>query len=422
MSTDQSSPVDNIAVEPSGADAMVNLGEMLDGKFKVLTILEADVDSFTLEALRVSDERAVIVRLLKPAAAAHKVISERFKSEANKLQLLVHHNVPRCTQVAITESGQPYAVLAYFRGYNLRQILNEESSLRIERAINIACQICAALTGAHRLGIVEHNLSPRNIYLSKVHNGLEVVRMPGVGFVETPPALGDTFMHGTQNLVQNDSIVYKSPEACLGRDLDERATVYSIGCLLYELLTGSVPFLGPTALETGNRHLKETALLLEDVRPDLRFPAPLQEILSKALHKESSERYSTILEMQHALKTIEVVDTPAVWVRPRRVHRDFKSPLPGHVSGQWNLISSAGTGIRKVSTSGTVGNQILWMCVLGCFAVLAIINAGNFLWLVPLLTAVLVRIIMYMVSASHFRGPVVSRQNEAKLSEKQLTK
>jgi serine/threonine protein kinase len=404
VSKDQSPRIDGFfTTTPAGGDATAQLGEMLDDKFKVLTVLEADIDSFTLEALRVSDERAVIVRLLKPAASAQKVIRDRFKNEANKLQLLVHHNVPRCNDISITESGQPYAVLAYFRGDSLRQILKEESSLRIERAINIVSQICAALTAAHRLGIVEHNLSPRNIYVTKVHNGLEVVKMPGVGFVETLPAVGDTFMHGTQSLTQNDSLVYKSPEGCLGRDLDERSTVYSIGCLLYELLTGSVPFLGQTALETGNRHLKETALLLEDVRPDLRFPTQLQEIVGKALKKEPAERYSTILGMQHALKAIEIVDVPAVWVKPRRVHRDFKSPPPGHVSGHWNLISSATSGVSKVPMIGSFESQIIWMCVFGFFAVLAIVNAGVYLWLLPLLTAALVRLAMYMVSVSKAR-------------------
>jgi serine/threonine-protein kinase len=420
---DKPTSVNKLAAASLGTDATRNLSEMLDGKFKVISVMESDIDSFTLEALRVLDERPVVVRLLRPAVSKHKVITDRFNAEANKLQLLIHHNVPRCCDISITESGQPYAVLAYFQGQSLRQILREESSLRIERAINVVSQICAALTAAHRLGIVENNLSPRNIYLAKVHDGLEIVKMPGLGFVETPPVISDTFMLGTQNLSQNDSIVYKSPEACLGRDLDERSTVYSIGCLLFELLTGSVPFLGPTALETGNRHLKETASLLDDVRPDLCFPALLQEVVAKALKKEPSERYERILEMQQALKAIEVFDSPAVWGRPRRVRRLPKSALPGHVSGQWNLISSVRTGVRKETTAGDVENQIIWMCGLGFFAVLAIINAGDFLWLMPLLIAIMVRVTMYMWSASKFpRLAAFQKSKTDSFPDKQLTK
>jgi serine/threonine protein kinase len=205
LSNDPSIPVESPAAAPTGGDALAKLSEMLDGKFKVLSVMESDVDSYTLEALRVSDERAVIVRLLKLAASNQKVISERFKNEASKRQLLVHHNVPRCIDQSNTESGQLYAVLVNFRGDSLRLIFQEQSCIRVERAIGITTQIWAALTAAHRLGVVEHSLSPRNIYLTSIQDGLETVKMLGVGFVETLPAVDDTFMHGTQSLVQNDS-------------------------------------------------------------------------------------------------------------------------------------------------------------------------------------------------------------------------
>jgi len=423
MSPEQPFFVDSASTARSGADAAANFARMLDGKFKVLTVLETDIDSFTLEVLRVSDERPVVLRLLKPAAAAHKVIANRFKNEANRLQLLVHHNVPHCSGIEVTESGQPYAILDYFQGRSLRQILREESSLRLARAVNIVVQVCAALTAAHRLGIAEHNLSPRNIYLLKVNDGVEVVKMPGLGFVETPPATGDTFIHKIQNLAHSDAIVYKSPEACLGGDLDERSSIYSLGCLLYELVTGSVPILGQTALETGNKHLSETALLLEDVRPDLCFPGPLQDIVSKALKKEPSERYLKITEMQHALRALEVVDMPVVWVRPRRERRYPKSIQPGHVSGRWNLISSVRSGVQTDSIAGSVENQIIWAFGLGFSGVLAVFGAGNFLWLLPLLVAIIIRLVMATMSVlNSSRLTPYKQKEEMTLPEKRLTK
>ena len=392
MSQEESSSTDKLIAAPS---LTATLSKMLDGKFKDLTVLESDVDSYTISGLRLDDDRTVIIRLLKPTAAAQAVIVERFNSEVNRLQALVHHNVPRCLDSAVTASGQPYAVFVSFSGRSLRSILDDESNLKIERAVNITKQVCAALTAAHRLEIVEHNLSPRNIYLTTVQGESDVVKMPAVGFVETAPAVGETFLHATPNFSQNDSVVYKSPEGCLGRNLDERSTVYSIACFLFELLTGTVPVLGRTALQTGNRHLKEKPMLLEEVRPDLRFPRELQDIISKALEKDSDDRYSTILQMQYALKKIEIIETPAVWTRPKRQVadiRNFKTILPGEITS-WNLITSHRSGVDTPDAPRGILGQIGAMFALGFWVVLLLINPNALIWVTPLIMLTLLRLI-----------------------------
>ncbi|HTR20180.1 MAG TPA: protein kinase [Gemmatimonadales bacterium] len=235
-------------------------------------------------------DRQVAVKVLHPELAA-TLGPERFLREIKVAARLSHPHI-----VSLHDSGEVggflYYVMPFIEGESLRDRLNREHQIPLDEALQITRHVASALAYAHSTGVVHRDIKPENVML---HQGEAVVTDFGIAKAVTSAA--------GNNLTQTGSAVgtpaYMSPEQAAGDPVDNRSDVYSLACMLYEMLTGRHPFEANTAQAMLVKHLTETAPSLRAVRADL--PPAVEQAVAKALAKKASDRFATAMEFAQAL-------------------------------------------------------------------------------------------------------------------------
>jgi serine/threonine-protein kinase len=228
-------------------------------------------------------ERPVALKLLAPHYAADETFRERLLRESRLAASLDHPNV-----VPVYDAGEAdgtlFIAMRYVEGTDLRQLLRAEGPLASERAVAIAGQVAGALDAAHARGLVHRDVKPSNVLIDRAA-GREHCYLADFGLTQSVtgrPATDGELM-GT--------VDYVAPEQIRGDPVDGRADVYALGCLLYEALTGELPFARTSDVATIYAHLEEDPQPASDRRPDL--PGDIDAVLSRAMAKERDERYDT---------------------------------------------------------------------------------------------------------------------------------
>jgi serine/threonine-protein kinase len=246
----------------------------------------------------------VAIKILHPKLANRKDLTSRFRREARAMSQLTHPNTVKVFAFGeLEEDGSLYIVMELLEGKNLNQVVRREGPMPPERAIPILIQVCGALQEAHDLGIVHRDLKPENIFLSRQG-----------GITDFPKVLDFGLAKVTERQMQPGSIIltqegmvfgtpeFMSPEQAQGRTLDARSDIYSLAVILYELLTGKLPFTARTPMEYIQKHVTERMIPLAERAPDRQFPSGLEEVIAKALAKRPEERYQSAAEFAEALR------------------------------------------------------------------------------------------------------------------------
>jgi serine/threonine protein kinase len=245
---------------------------------------------------RVKDEKLdeeMALKLLKPEIATKKEIIERFKNELKLSRKIGHKNVCRMFDLD-DEEGTPYITMEYVRGENLKKLIKKKERLEEKEAISIAKQICEGLSGAHELGVIHRDLKPQNIMIDD--KGKAKVMDFGIArSVETSGETQTGVMIGTPD--------YMSPEQAEGEVADQRSDIYSLGIILYEMVTGSVPFKGDTALSVVLKH--KIQLPSDPRKLNSNISEDLSRLILICLEKTRTRRYQTAAELLADLRNIE---------------------------------------------------------------------------------------------------------------------
>ena len=248
------------------------------------------------KATDLRDGRQVAIKVPHAEMEADPVLVERFRREQEIGQELDHPGVVKTFDGE--ERSRLYMVIEWVDGRLLRSILNQERKLPIERAVNFALQICDALDTMHKHGVVHRDLKPENIMVDDEDR----IKLIDFGIAMKEDARRITFVDMSATLGTPD---YISPEQVKGQRGDQRSDIYSLGVMLYEMLTGEPPFSGPNPLAVMNERV------LHDPRParELRaeISAELEEILNRALVRDPRFRYATASEMAWELEHQEQV-------------------------------------------------------------------------------------------------------------------
>jgi serine/threonine-protein kinase len=240
--------------------------------------------------------RQVAVKVPHPEMEADPVLLERFKREEEIGRLLDHPGVVKTYDGE--ERSRVYMVLEWVEGRLLRSILNEEKKLPVERATKIALGICDALDYMHKRGIVHRDLKPENVMVGQN----DEIKLIDFGIAMKEGARRLTFVNLSATLGTPD---YISPEQVKGERGDQRSDIYALGIMLYEMLSGRVPFVGPNPLAAMNERLLNEPASPRQLNPEI---APeLEEILYRALEREPRHRYATANEMAWDLEHQEQV-------------------------------------------------------------------------------------------------------------------
>jgi len=239
--------------------------------------------------------REVAVKVLRSDLARDPSFQVRFRREAQASASLNHPAI-----VAVYDTGEdrtttgatPYIVMEYVEGETLRDVIRREGQLTPERAMRFAADVCGALDFSHRNGIVHRDVKPGNVMITPEG----AVKVMDFGIAR---AVSDSAATMTSTAAVIGTAQYLSPEQARGEGVDARSDVYSVGCMLYELVTGAPPFTGDSPVAVAYQHVREDPRLPSSINP--RVPPELDAIVLKSMSKNPANRYQSAAEMRNDL-------------------------------------------------------------------------------------------------------------------------
>ena len=280
------------------------IGRVLNDRFRILAPLGSGGMGKVYKAVQTPLDRVVALKILNPNFPAEKdpAFKRRFFLEASLTSKLRHPNTVTVIDYGQTEDGIYFIAMEYMEGQTLAEVLAHEKTLPWRRVLDIAQQICRSLREAHKLGVIHRDLKPANVMLLNEADH-DMVKVLDFGLVKSFLAAdapgGDPEV--TQNGVFLGSPQYMAPEQA--RNVaDPRSDVYSLGILVYQMLSGRPPFQGKDYLEVIFQHMKEAARPVRDVNPGAEVPHEVEAVVARCLQKDPVARFQSMDEVLEALR------------------------------------------------------------------------------------------------------------------------
>ena len=278
------------------------VGSTLSGKYRILREIGSGGMGTVYLAEHTSLKKQVAVKVLHPDLYVSSESIQRFQREGIAAGQFTHSGAIQIFDFDEDERGFFFLAMEYVDGQSLSQLLAAEGALPLERAIGITAQILRVLAEAHEHGIVHRDLKPDNIMVLTSESG-DQVKVLDFGLsklVDVP--LDASLMTQTGRIMGTPQ--YMSPEQCRGKEVDARSDLYSVGLILYELLSGEPTFGGESIPEILVKQSTQAPVSLIDTRPELEVPADLEDCIERALRKEAAERFADARQMLAALEGV----------------------------------------------------------------------------------------------------------------------
>lgn len=268
----------------------------MGGRYKVLEKVGEGGMAIVYKAQCTLLNRIVAVKVLKPQYGGDSDFVERFRREAQSAASLSHPNIVNVYDVG-NDDGNHYIVMEYVRGESLRDIIKQRAPLTVRDTMAYSCQILLALDHAHSHSIVHRDIKPHNIIVTD--DGDVKVTDFGIARATNASSL-------TEAGVVMGTVAYFSPEQAKGKDIGPHSDIYALGIVMYEMLTGRVPFRGDSAISVALQHIQDEPRLPSRINPAI--PKALERVVLRALAKDPKERYPSALAMMEDIKRIEPPD------------------------------------------------------------------------------------------------------------------
>lgn len=320
------------------------VGKRLDGRYEVQEIIGVGGMSVVYKAYDNVDDRTVAVKILKDEFLNNEEFKRRFKNESKAIALLSHENIVKVYDVNFGEKLQ-YIVMEYIDGITLKEYINKQNSISWNDALFFMTQILRAVQHAHDKGIVHRDIKPQNIIL-----------LPNGNIKVTDFGIARFSRSDTKTLTEQaiGSVHYIAPEQAKGEVTDEKADIYSIGVVLYEMLAGKVPFDSENAVSVALMQVQANAQKLTQINPDI--PKGLEQICVHAMQKNPRDRYQTATEM--LLDIEEVIKNPNTTFNYSNNNETFTSTVvepPYQIDDEYDeVIDSQEAAGRKKKTIAAV--------------------------------------------------------------------
>ena len=266
--------------------------DIIDGKYRVIREIGSGGMAHVYRAINMSSRKVVAVKMLREEYLNDQEFLRRFEREAKASLALSHENIVRAFGVG-DDNGVPYIVLEYVEGKTLKDLIRESPGghLSVQQSIGICSQILDALSYAHDHGIIHRDVKPQNVIVTNRGRA----KLADFGIAREVTASTVTF--AGKNVI--GSVHYISPEQAKGLPATEESDIYSAGISLYEMLTGTVPFIGDTTVATALMHLSAKPVPPRELNPSV--PPALNDIVLRAIEKEPGLRYSSAKLMRSDL-------------------------------------------------------------------------------------------------------------------------
>ncbi len=279
--------------------------DILNGQFQILQKVGSGGMGAVYKALQPEMNRMVGVKILHPKLADRKDLVSRFRREARALSQLTHPNTVKVFLYGELDDGSLYIIMEYLEGKNLNQTVRTEGPFPLERALPILIQACGALDEAHKAGIIHRDLKPENIFLVQTNALRDFAKLLDFGLAK----VGERQLRPGSIMLTQEGMVFgtpefMSPEQAQGKPLTPASDVYSLAVILYEVLTGKLPFDAKSAMDYIQLHVMAKPIPLNQRVPGRTFPPLLEQIVDRALAKRSEERFPAAADFGHALKAV----------------------------------------------------------------------------------------------------------------------
>jgi tetratricopeptide (TPR) repeat protein/predicted Ser/Thr protein kinase len=325
-------PARRPASQVQASAPMLEAGEVLGGRYEILQLLGEGGMGAVYKAQDRELDRPVALKLIRPELASNPSILARFKQELLLSRQVTHKNVIRIFDLGDAD-GVKFITMEFVEGRDLRALIQEKKKFSPEEAVEIMHQVCQALEAAHGVGVIHRDLKPQNIM--REDSGRVLVM--DFGLARTVEGDGMTQVGALVGTME-----YMSPEQALATPLDQRSDIFTAGLILYELLTGKMPFRADSALASLIKRTQERALPIS--AHDSTLPVTLTSVVNKCLERDPALRYQTATEMLRDLDAWEGNRAGATL----GFHADVK---PWGQTIPWPLVM----GVATVLLLGTVG-------------------------------------------------------------------
>ncbi|OQB14779.1 MAG: Serine/threonine-protein kinase PrkC [Firmicutes bacterium ADurb.Bin193] len=317
------------------------IGKILSGRYEIIEEIGNGGMAQVFKARCRLLNRFVAVKILRPEFASDGEFLARFKTEAQAAAALSHNNIVSIYDVG-REDGLEYIVMEYVEGMTLKEYIKENKMLSWQQTVDFAIQICHALSSAHKNGIVHRDIKPQNIILTPEG----VLKVTDFGIARAATASSVTITGNTMG-----SVHYLSPEQARGGYTDAKSDIYSLGIVMYEMVTGRLPFEGETPVTVAIKQIQEKPVSPKEY--NIAVPLAVETIILKAMNKDQSMRYQSAGEM---LSDLEKARTnPNIAFKPREFDTtDITKKIP-LVKADDKVTPSADT--KKINTGAYVASE-----------------------------------------------------------------
>ena len=284
-----------------GKDAAYDpiLDTTIDGRYAIESRLGEGGMGVVYKARHVLIDKPVAIKILRKEAAQDTASVQRFIQEAKSASKINHSNIVDITDFGVLADGHAYFVMEFLQGPTLAQAI-AEGPLDSARVCSIGAQMARGLHAAHTKGIVHRDLKPENIFLLEREGQKDFVKIVDFGIAK---------VGGGQKLTQVGMVLgtpeYMSPEQATGQETDHRVDQYAVGCIMYEMLTGVVPFLGDRPAQTLTKHVFEPVIPPRKRKPELDTPVSLEAVVLRTLAKKPEQRFPSMRDLELALTQVD---------------------------------------------------------------------------------------------------------------------
>ena len=323
------------------------LGKTLDGRYEMISVLGIGGMAVVYKAFDHKLKRNVAIKVLRDDVAVDTQSRKRFRTEYQAVGMLSHPNI-RAVYDVVSSGDTEYIVMEYVEGINLKQYLKKKGALTWKETLHFSTQIAKALSHAHSKGIIHMDIKPQNIMLPK--DGTAKVADFGIA------QLGDSVDETGDSEEAVGSIHYISPEQARGEAVDARSDIYSLGVVMYEMLTGKLPFDGDSVAEVALKHFTVTPEAPTAINPEI--PPELEEITLHAMQPNPDDRYRTIDEMLSDLEDFRKGQTSTIRAAAQTALAEEAAletqPRSVSVRDQIHVITK---NVPRVSTAGELSKE-----------------------------------------------------------------
>ena len=352
-------PKDLSRLVPIGKDPLI--GMVIQDRYRIESLVAKGSMGVIYKATQQSIGRDVAIKVMHGYLVSDEESMKRYHKEAKAASRLNHPNITTVYDFGVLASGQPYIVMDLLQGKALSDILQQRGQLTPNQTMMVMNQVCQALSEAHARGVVHRDIKPENIVIEELPDGRNIlVKVVDFGIATFAAEGEDTIGKITKTGTVCGSPFYMSPEQCDGGKVDKRSDLYSLGIVLFECLTGKVPFDSKDIYQVLTMQVKDPPPRLKKIRADLQFSDELELVVNKALAKEPDARYQSAQEFWAAvaqaggLKTGRKPEPTSSIMRP-----NLQVPPPGAGATGPGAAGGAGGAGANSAAAQKSGEHVL---------------------------------------------------------------